>query len=339
MSTFKLNDIEREVIACGMLNARMPTNELARCIGRREHAVRYAINRLHREKILKPYALINVYAWGWTNYAIYFSRTVEAPGDREAFLKYLFASHYVTWLGELSGDFNTGIVVSARRLAELDQFLCALAARFGQAGSRQEVVLHVKNSSFRLKYLADVPAPVDVLAYGGEAEVVELDDLDMRILRGLGHPELWEHADLARFLGMPLTTLRYRLGRLEDRKVIAGYGWGIPAPRFGMHNYKLLISERRPGESFQEEFFKFCQAHPNIIYHIRCVGPWSFEIGVQSDDPVLVPQISAEMSGRFGSAIGDIRILTELNCHKYIPFPPERTVERREAVAKDKPAE
>jgi len=333
MSAYKLNEVEREVIACSMLDARMPVSDVARLIGRREHAVRYAFKRLREEGVLKPYALINVYALGLTNYAVYFSRSVEAPVDRQDFLRRLYELQEVTWLGEVSGDYNTGIVVSAHHIRELDQFLSTLACSHGKSVLRREVVLHVHNSSFRLKYLANVPAPVEVLAYGGDPVHVELDDLDIKILRGLGDPNLWEHLDLARFLGIPLSTLRYRLGRLEDTKVIAGYGWGVTAPKFGMHHYKLLISERQPAPSFAADFFNFCLAHPHIIYHIRCIGPWSLEVGVQLDEPGRVPHICAEISERFGSAIGEIRILTELSCHKYIPFPPDERLRARRMTA------
>jgi DNA-binding Lrp family transcriptional regulator len=70
------------------------------------------------------------------------------------------------------------------------------------------------------------------------AERVELDDLDVRILRSMNKNARKSFRDIARELGISLSTVSHRVKRLEESGVIKGYVPAVDAQRVG---YDLVV--------------------------------------------------------------------------------------------------
>jgi DNA-binding Lrp family transcriptional regulator len=82
--------------------------------------------------------------------------------------------------------------------------------------------------------MPDPPARAESKA----ADRVAIDDLDVRILRSMNKNARKSFRDIARELGISLSTVSHRVRRLEEAGVIKGYLPAIDAQRIG---YDLVV--------------------------------------------------------------------------------------------------
>ncbi|ABP95370.1 MULTISPECIES: Lrp/AsnC family transcriptional regulator [Metallosphaera] len=90
-----------------------------------------------------------------------------------------------------------------------------------------------------------------------------LDHVDMRILDKLRSNARFTFSDLSKELDIPASTLRYRIRKLEDNKVILGYYPLIDGINLGFKVSMILIIDSVPKyiESVVKEILQF----PSVI--------------------------------------------------------------------------
>jgi len=89
---------------------------------------------------------------------------------------------------------------------------------------------------------------------------------------------------LAEITGVPRSTVDYRVRRLHDAGVIAGYVLGLISDGLGLSTYKILVVVRGLKRGFKEKLFAYCAEQLYTAEFVHCLGTWDFEIGLQVPD-------------------------------------------------------
>jgi len=127
----RISETEREIICAAHLDADQTVGDMARRTGYKEHTVRYAIEKLKRERILIPHPFINLSPLGYHQYTIFFSVTSESRLNIDALMRLMVNSQRVSWVGRLGGEYQYGISVCARSPGEVSEFLDETSNTFG----------------------------------------------------------------------------------------------------------------------------------------------------------------------------------------------------------------
>ena len=97
----KLSTKEGRILACVEMDAHKSIKEIQKQTGYREHTIRYVLNQLEQNDIIRILPFIDAYPLGYQDYAVYFSLASENKSMKEQLVKRLTESPQVSWLGEL----------------------------------------------------------------------------------------------------------------------------------------------------------------------------------------------------------------------------------------------
>jgi DNA-binding Lrp family transcriptional regulator len=322
MMSMKLSEKEAEVLACIEMRADLPIADVAQETGYQPHTVRYHISSLEDHGIIKRAPFINIVPAGYTNFGIFFSIAVESKDSTPALIEQLMAAKEVTWLAEMGGDYQYGMAVCVKQVYEVQELLSKLSLRFHNLFFDKSVACQFSATAFARGYLSSKrykSAPLSVADTGTQ---VVLDELDQKILGSLTRLEYKSNRQLARLMGLPLSTLDARLKKLREKNVLLGYVYEVDSAIFGMQTYTYLIYAKGADRRFGDELYQFAAEHPAVSYLYQCLGSWDFELNVEISDGKEIAELTRQIQNRFGAHINTIKVLPKFRELKYslVPF-------------------
>jgi len=318
----KLTPAQAKVIASTQLNAELPISSLRKKLGLRDHTIRYALDRARSQGIIERRYFINLFRLGYLQHEVFFSLSFEEKGLRDSLIAQLVKSDRTSWIGRLGGDFHYGINICSRDVSEMLEFFDQLSEKYGRTFLEKTLSLRVSLTYFGNRYLYPGAKPSHPLSYRITSERVEIDQLDHRILSALtAHGSSSTH-QLARLLGLPQSTVDYRLKRLRSTGVIVGSYYSIKRERIGILSYLCLISTRGISSLFREKALAFCQQQPEIVLMIESIGSWDFEFVIDvthAEDAVKISEKLLDLLGRDLNWVKMIPLFSYPKVHEY-PF-------------------
>ncbi len=313
----KLTDKERVVLAAAELQVEAPMPLLRKETGLREHTIRYALRRLIQREVATPIPLVNLQILGHTIFNIFFSVGAEKRSARQGLLKALIDAPEVVWVGEFGGEYQYGIAVVGTHIGTALDLLAQLSKKYQNVFFEKSVAIQSSVTVYHRKYLSSKRFSVKPLTCRYTREIVEIDDLDRKILTGLASHGQDSHRQIALKLHIPLSTFELRVTKLKEAGVIVGQILAVNCAAFGMQGYKLLVYAKGMNLELARGLGRFCEQHRNVVYLIECIGSWDFEVGVEVTHPQEVTEIVQELYEEFGSLVHTIRLLNKFSDVKF----------------------
>lgn len=304
----RLSDKERKILGAAQFRADASLQTIAKISGYREHSVRYALESLKSRKIIEKRVMINVRLLGLTRFAIFFSLANQGKEVRKRFLKALETDDKVGWIREFGGELPFVFDVIVPSIDDVHFMLERLSRQFGDIFFEKSLAVRYGISYFERGYLAQQPqeAPIEE---GPTTRLVKIDDLDHRILSYLGESAQHSERALARLLGVPLSTLKYRLSNLRSAGVLLASYYDINPRLAGLHAYRLLISTRGAHPDQSAKLREYFRAHPNFVSLIMCMGAWDYETTIEVEDPRQATELVSELYDSHDHFIRSIKVL------------------------------
>lgn len=297
------------------------TRDIARITKLREHVVRYTTHVLEQEGQIRRIPLVDVYPLGYQHYGCYFSVAAQQKEKAKAFIAALLKSHHVAWLAEIGGDFQYALAIIAKSPRDLIYFFDEFSERFGDIFFTKSIAPRIAYTQFNHKYLNPGGA-VSETTFGDTAHAQTLDGIDHHILIMLTKEPTLTLPLLAKKLKTPLSTIKYRIQKLEEKRIISGYVYDINRRDANMQQFSLCIHINGGGKQLAQDLYAFARNHPHILYFLQCIGEWDFEIGAEVEKSEDIIAISQSLYKEFGTKLVSIKILPIFRYLKlsYYPF-------------------
>lgn len=317
----KLSQQDKDILYCAQLSAGASVAALREATGCRDHRIRYCLQRALAAGLVHRRCFVNLHRLGLSQHQIYFSLSAGKRAARAKLLDALIASERVSWIGRLGGDFQYGVNVCATGIREVAEFLDDLAERFTALFLDKVVAERISFTYFGNKYLSRKKPLCTSLSYDTSVAPLAIDETDHRILRAAAGAQHRSTRELARVLGMPQTTVDYRLKRLEHNGVIVGYYYELQPELLGMQSFMLLVSVKAMTRPLREQFQAFAAAHPSVVILIHSFGSWDFELGVDVASASAASDLSEALHDAFGAALNWIKVLPSFGYPKVQEYP------------------
>lgn len=307
----KLSEVERTVALAAQFNADSSANQLAKASGVRSHTVNYTLRGLLQREILRPWLAVNHYALGYEQFDVFFSLSSSSSATKKKLLASLGAEPNVLWYVELGGDFQYAFSLYAKSVAEAAAFLEGLAQASKALLVRKQIAVVVFFALFKKKYLVPERPAVcrGAIQFKRPGALVDVDEIDLKVLAGLYDCPNSSHPALSRALGMPRSTLELRIKRLKDKGLLLAFIYHISATKLGMQAYKVLIFARGVHPELGEKILRYAEQSPHVVNFCSCFGSWDYEIGVEVSESERISAITSELYDRFGPEIDQIQVL------------------------------
>jgi DNA-binding Lrp family transcriptional regulator len=282
--------------------------------------VRYRINLLQERGFIQNFlVVIDGGKLGFYYYKVFLRLCNIGEAQLNKLIADLASRPNVDWIIRVDGNFDVGFTVNVTNPVEMSLLMDELRAKYSTRLLRYMLSINIDMHFFLRDYITKSPRKTARLgSYSAHTAPYHLDAKGLSILRALAAAPRASAEEIARQTGASADTVLQRIGRLEKDAVIVRYTMVIDNARLGQVNYYVLIHLSRLAKGRRLAFEQFCQAQPNIVYLIKSLGEWDYEISVETETVQAFRELMMRMTSEFSDIIRDYQAMMVSRIHKYV---------------------
>ncbi len=157
--------------------------------------------------------------------------------------------------------------------------------------------------------------------YGIPSKVYELDEADKKILKELSTNARINIIDLAEKTRLTRDIINYRVKKMIQEKIIAGFRCELFLNNIGIHFYKLILRTKNLNQEAENKLKSYVEKHKKATQFLKLIGSWDLEIEFETENEDELYKILNEIRKEFSDIIRDFDILRITETYKYNYFP------------------
>jgi len=298
----KLSAKQLHILAERTCPGNASLRDIARLCKASEATVRNTLATLTDEKLLRQGRFINYGALGLQSFNLFFSLSKTASkGALTQFAK----DPRLKWLAEQAVDPRYELTALVSHPSHMIELLADFGKCSGAALIRRNWSVEVSMTYFGHRYLMSCSS-------GGASTIdysspLDLDLLDVQLIDALQNEVHFESlAALGRFLGLPSSTVSYRITQLEKRGVISPplYFFG-PAYNVTIEcQIVLVVADSDP--EVPQRLRRFCLETPQVIALIVGFGSWDFKLVVRGWSIEEISSVRDRLEEKFPESFSEL---------------------------------
>ena len=311
---------DRKILHQLDIDSRQSNSEIAKKVGLSKQVVGFRIKRLLTENIISSFhCVIDISKLGFTihkNFLRLQNLNREKEKELVGFLK---NNPHVVWVASCDGKFDLAFGTWAKDMAFLDKTITELNKKFGEFIAERQIatiiqgnyfvrdyLIHNKKSStYRNSFFGSIPLPV------------KIDSHDWKILALLGKNARTSVVDIAAEITLSVDAIAQRIKKLEKSGVIQHYNIVPNEPKYLYLHYKVLVGFRNLSEERERSLREYCRINSHIVYIVKSLGPWEFEIDMDVENAEQFREIMMDIKTTFSDILKDYSALHIYQVHKY----------------------
>ncbi|MEK6825945.1 MAG: Lrp/AsnC family transcriptional regulator [Nanoarchaeota archaeon] len=300
-------------------NARASNVEIAKKAGISKQVAGFRIKRLITSKMLtKFHTIIDISTLGYTVHKLFFRLQNLDKHSEENLIAFLLRHPSVVWIAGCDGRFDLACGVWAENVETLDHTLAEFTREFGECIAERQIATILRGEYLPRDYLlGERRLNKQRPSFGAVAAPSLLRELDWKILHMLGKDARVSAVEIATSIKVNAETVSNHIHRLEKIGVIRGYTIVPNEELYPYLHYKILIGLKNSSEEQERSFRSFCQTHPSIVYLVKSLGPWEFEVDLEVEDSKKLRVILMEMKTEFKDVLKDYSTLSLYKVYNY----------------------
>ena len=319
---YKLDLKDKKLLYALEYNARASELELAKKTMLSREVVRYRLNKLEREGIIRQYnTVVDTLRLGFLMFRTYYKLTglsVEKEKELIDFLK-----EHVNWVTKVEGKWNLTTMNFAKSIYDYEAFIKLLKQNFGEYIQDYWVSTMTKLHHYKRSYLIDKKQDdFDLLMGLKENETIkDIDELDIKIINTIVTDARMNSVDIAKKVGASAKLVRERIKRMLKEKIILGFTTFLDINKLGKHYFKVHFKLRNYSHETYRSLLQFALQHPNIAYSVEAIGGDDLELELQVDDNHQLYEIINNIKQNFPDMIQDYYFMEYTKEFKYDYLP------------------
>ncbi len=324
MELKEFDDKDRQLLFELDMGCRQSYSLLSRKIGLSKQSVEYRIRGLVDKGVIKGfYAALDVSKLGYMYSRLFVQFHGISPPKELEIINYLLSMKQVGWVISTDGSWDLYFGIWSKNVEELSEIVDQFLYKYGSLIKRKEVSITTKIHHFQAKFLSPEFQEGNVFVMeSGAKEIVELDELDYRILSLLVLDARMPLITVAKKLSTSYKVVGYRLRRLEKKGIILCYRADIDFNVLKYGHYKVFLTLHNNSKEREEQLLHFLRMHPNVIYVTKAISISDLEF------ECIIPTTSdfyglmRELRSKFFDVIQDhsTLMLSETHQINYLPI-------------------
>ncbi len=316
----KLDFKDRKILYQLDINSRQSNSEIAKRVGLSKQVVGFRLKRLIKEQVVSFfYSVIDISKLGFTVHKNFLRLQNLSRRKEKELIEFLKTHPNVVWIASCDGMFDLAFGTWAKDMTFLDKTLTELNKKFGNYISERQIATIIKGEYFVRDYLIGKkePSAYRESFFGAVPSPVKMDMYDWKILLHLGQNSRNTAVDIAREINLSADAVGERIRKLEKSGVIRHYNIVPNESKYPFQHYKVLISFRNITEEKERALREYCRINPNIVYVVKSLGPWEFEIDLEVESAEQFREIIMDVKSKFNDILKDYSALHIYQVHKY----------------------
>jgi len=312
---------DRQILYQLDLDARQSFSQIAKRVRLSKETVQYRVKRLQEQGIIKSFiTIIDSNRLGYMLFRSFVKcQNLSLEKEREI-IKYL--KPRVGWVVNVRGKWDFNIAIWCKDIHEFMAFWNAFYLRFS------DVILDSTSNPiprmwiYRRGWLLGVETDTsDADLWGGTAATVAVDELDKKILSLIVTHARRSSSEIARRTGVSEGSVRHRLKRLRQQKVILRHVVFLDTAKVGMQYIKLHFHVKNMTVERLREMREYARLQPNIIYGNEAIGGHFLEFDLNIRSSAELYSIIDGFRNRFCDSIRSYEFFEYTKEHKFEYLP------------------
>ena len=303
----KLDKLDRRLILELDRNARVSFAGISKRLRIPEETVRYRTNGLVRSGVIQTFlTVIDAGKLGNSYCKVLLKLSNVDETGVAGLTEYLLKENAVNWIARMDGPWDLGFTVRVRHMQELSVILDALREKYHHCIHRLIVAVNIQVDFLTHAYLTGKKRKLEAGAsYFSPEGGLKTDEKDIRILREMADNPRRPVSEIAAAVGVSPPTIHSRLADLERCGVIRGYRVVLNSQVAGHINYYVLVYLNLVSRERLGQFVRFMRTRPNIIYIVKSLGEWDYELNIEVESIQQYRAIMMEMMKAFPDLVRD----------------------------------
>ena len=320
----KLDVKDRQILYQLDLNARQSYSQIAKKVRLSKEVVQYRVKKLQDRGLIKYFmTVIDSNKLGYILFRCFVKcQNLDLKKEKEIID---FLKPRVGWVVNIRGKWDFNIAVWKKNIYDFIYFWTDFYTMFS------DVILDYTSNPIPRMWLYrrgwllhETQDTSEFDVWGGSSDKVDIDDLDYDILSLLVKDARKPSLEIARQLSVSEGTVRFRLKRLEEKKVILRYVAFLDTAAMGMKYIKLHFHVKNVTPDKIKQIREYAHIHPHILYSNEAVGGHflEFDLNVTSQEHLYT--IIDDFREKFSEVIRDYEFFEYVQEHKFEYLPQER---------------
>ncbi len=323
-----LDLIDKKILYLLSENARFSYTYIAKRLKIKRETVAYRIKRIMEKNFLHGYlTLLNERRLGFRNYLMYLK--LKTLTNEKELINYLMGFKEVTRLKNCSGTYDLQIVVSVKEEEELAALFEKITSRYHLIIQNYDFLTILEEDFLGLNLILDEKEikTLMVLEHKGSAfqkefekasgagEEANPDDTDKLILEELKLDGSMSIRELSRRVKLAPLAVENRIRKLIRSGIIKRFMPLAALNQLGYQWWKVFFNFKNLNRN---QFFTFLKYHPNILWYMKLLGRWDYQLSVFAPDNAAFHQILDEIRTEFADNIINYDSIIVFNQFKYV---------------------
>ena len=301
-------------------DCRQPLTRLAKVTRSALETARYRISRLERLGVIKNYlAVIDGGRLGFYYYKVFFRLHNATEEAVQRIIKDLSADPRICWIVRVEGAFDIGFTPRVSNPAEQSVLLDELRGKFSPYLRAWKLSVNIRMDFFSRDYLvSSARRKPGSGSYAASREPFTLDALGSKVLTKLAATPRASAASIATDIGVSTDTVLSRIRTMEQSGVLVRYSLVTDVRVLGHVNFYVLVYLSSLGTAREAEFVAACAAEPSIVYLIKTLGEWDYELSIEAPTIQAYRSVMMRLTRDFFDIVQEFDGLMVERLHKYL---------------------
>ncbi len=266
MQNFDIKD--KKLLYYLSINARTSHTQLSRKIGLSKNAVKYRIERLLKQGIIKNFsAVVNIGALKLSTFTLMLKFNDDIYENPEI-LDYFKNHDFSNWVAVLAGQWDIFVEFVYKDVGQICKIIDDMIVHF--SGKLNKYKTHISEEILRVEHLMkDFYKDIKVEEVAPRKRTKERYDVDMtdrRIMHLLCQDSSLHYLKIAQKLGLSIDIVRYRMRNLQEKGLLIKFSSEISLKKLGYTTYLYRIQLSNASQVKTEEIKKSIQVNNDVTY-------------------------------------------------------------------------
>ncbi len=323
---WKLDLTDKKILYLLGENGRLSTTAIGKKVRIKRETVAYRLKKMTDDDFLHGFlTLLDTRLLGFKNYIIYMKLN-GVSGEKEL-LQTLFAMNEVTRLKNCSGCYDLQIIGSVTTEEAILAFLEEINKTFHTVIETYDIMQIIEEDFLGLGLLLDKEnEPLSINEHKGstfQKELQEgknnqepyiLDAKDRTILSLLALDGRITMKDLSKKAGIAPVAVEHRIKKMIHAGIIKHFIPLASLSKIGYHWWKVFFKIKNINK---KKFMGYIRYHPNILWYMRLLGKWDYQISIFAKDNAEFHTILDSLRTEFAENIIHYDCILVFNQYKY----------------------
>lgn len=322
-SNLKLDRRDRLILRELDANSRQSYVALGKKLSIPAESVRYRIQRLVSSGVIKNYiTVIDGSKLDYYYYKVFLKLHNVHERQISELISSLAENPKICWVIRADEVFDIGFTPRVGNPVEQCQLMDALRQKYSKYILTWTLSVNISMDFLTRDYLTNTrrtrSSAGSYSARISKEQLAPIDTHDRAIIDALSRNSRASATEIAKGVSLSVDSILDRIKALEKRKIIVRYNFLLDNNAIGQVNYYVLIYLNQVTARREAEFVAFCRQEPNIVYLIKSLGSWDYELSVEAAHIDTYRDLMQRLNFEFSDIIQQSTGMLVRKIHKYV---------------------